>query len=181
MPGRTDPFTRRVHDLQQTRALTASPQQNIREAIGRMRQENASAIVIVNDAGNSVGIFTEADVTHRIALVASGDESLAEVMTTPVETIAEGEYLYVAVARMQRRHRRHMPVITACGKLTGILNLRSALAECARETVAQFHDLTQSDSLEGLRARKHAQVRLGRGSWLRNTCRWIRFKRSSAR
>ncbi|MEQ8664354.1 MAG: DUF294 nucleotidyltransferase-like domain-containing protein [Rhodospirillales bacterium] len=162
MSSRTEVFTRRVSDVRKRGTLSTSPERSVKDVIGQMTADHASAVVIIDDEGRPVGIFTEADATRRVALRATGDESVSDLMTAPVDTVAEGEYLYAAVARMQREGRRHLPVVDGNGRLTGVLDLHDALSQCARETVDQIQTLTQTDSIDGLTARKIAQAVLAR-------------------
>ena len=160
MSTRIDVFTKRVADIGCRQVISVSKNRSVRDVVGRMTAEKLSAAVIVDDDDKPVGIFTEADVTRRVALRAAGDETVADLMTAPVATIPDDEYLYAAVARMQREDRRHMPVCDNNGRLTGILDLHDALAECAGELVDQIQALTQSDTIDGLTARKAAQATL---------------------
>ena len=160
--SRTDVFARRVRDMRQRAVVAVTPVETVRGIIGRMTAERCSAVVVVNDSRQPLGIFTEADATRRVAFRAAGDEAITDVMTSPIATVDEGEYLYVAVARMQRESRRHLPVVDSQGCLTGILDLHDALAQCAKELVDQIQALTQSESIDGLTARKSAQAELAR-------------------
>jgi len=157
---RTEVFTKRVFDVGYSGVVGVSADTSVTDVIGRMTTEKKSAAVVVDADNRPIGIFTEADVTRRVALRASGDETIADVMSAPVATIGAGDYLYAAVARMQREDRRHLTVCDRDGRLAGILDLHVALALCARGLMEQIQALTQSDSIDGLTARKAAQATL---------------------
>ncbi|MHA1599767.1 MAG: CBS domain-containing protein, partial [Alphaproteobacteria bacterium] len=94
--------------------------------LGRMAAAKATSALIVDSDGRLTGIITEQDVTRRIALRCAGTESVRSVMTTPVETVADDDYLYAAIARMRRFDWRHMPVVDADNKPVGTIVLDDA-------------------------------------------------------
>lgn len=59
--------------------------------------------------------------TRRGALRLSGETPVDDVMSAPVLTIGDGDYLYHAIAHMRRARLRHMPVIDAAGRVVGEL------------------------------------------------------------
>ena len=130
------------------------------EVIRGMAEENASSAMVVDADGRPLGIVTEKDITHRAALTLGGETPVEKIMTAPVLTIPQSEYLYHAIARMRRRELRHMPVVDGAGVLAGMLNLHDALASVASQLMDQIDRLTHEGTVEGLRAVKKAQVEL---------------------
>ena len=59
-------------------------------------------------------------------------------MTAPVETIRADDYMFHAIARMRRRHLRHMPMIDGSGAVLGVLDLHRAFdASAGRRVLAE--------------------------------------------
>ena len=70
------------------------------------------------------GIFSERDVTYCLARegAAALNRPLAEVMTTPVQTVAPADAVIAALSLMTRRRIRHLPVVEA-GTIVGIVSI----------------------------------------------------------
>ena len=153
-------FRKIVRDHMRAGPLIAASDMSCVEAVTRMAQSDATAIAVVGPRGRIRGILTEQDVVRRIAFRDAAETPLGDVMTTPVVTIAEDDYLYHAVARMRRLGLRHMPVVNEIGAAVGMLHLDAALAVVADARMAQIDRLTQEGTLDGLREVKAAQIDL---------------------
>jgi CBS domain-containing protein len=129
-----------------------------RDAIARMSEAAASALLVVDAGAALKGIVTERDVTRRIAFRLGPDAPIDQAMTAPVATIRADDYLFHGVARMRQAGLRHMPVVDGSGAPVGLLDLHEALAAATDEIVRQIDLLTQDDSLEGLRRIKAVQA-----------------------
>ena len=156
-------FSKLVSGSMDRRPLTVGAAASCADVVDRMAAEEASCATIVDTANRPIGILTEQDVARRIAFRVSGETGVGTLMTRPVETIEEDEYLYHAIAIMRRRGRRHMPVVGADGAVTGLLDLHVALAAADDRLMAQIDSLTRESTVEGLRQIKAAQVDLAEG------------------
>jgi signal-transduction protein with cAMP-binding, CBS, and nucleotidyltransferase domain len=123
-----------------------------------MVDSDANSVLIADSDGRLVGIVTEQDVTRRIAMRAGGEQPLRGVMTSPVRSVREDDYLYTAIAVMRRFGWRHMPVVDADGGPLGMIRLKDALAVAAEQSVALIERLTHEGTIDGLREVKAAQV-----------------------
>ncbi len=98
----------------------------VAEVLSLLAQKNGSwHYALVVDAGRVVGILTPVDVLRWVASDRSWQGStLAEVMTTPVVTLAAGDYRDpLALLELMRTHGiRHLPVVDAAGSLLGVVN-----------------------------------------------------------
>ncbi len=133
---------------------------SLSEAADGMALEQASSATVTDAEGRPAGIVTEQDITRRAAFKLAAETPVDEVMTAPVHTIREDEYLYYAIARMRRQDLRHMPVVDGEGRLSGMLNLHDALAAASETLMQQIDTLTQEESVGGLKFIKAAQVEL---------------------
>lgn len=156
----TSIFRKIVRDHMRSAPLVATSKTTCLEAVTRMAAANATAIVIVGPRGRTRGILTEQDVVRRIAFRDAAETPIGDVMTKPVITIAEDDYLYHAIAQMRRLDLGHMPVVDEAGIPVGMLQLDTALAVVANQRMVQIDHLTQEGTLDGLREVKHAQVEL---------------------
>ena len=167
MHSQTKIFSRRVKDYMRASPLVLEAHEKLPALLAGMAEAAAESALVVGSngsrrAGRLVGIVTERDVARRIALRATGNEEVQAVMTPDPYHVAGDDYLYYAIAAMRRRGLRHMPVVDHAGHPIGVINLHQALAVAGEQTVAEIDRLCQSDSLDGLREIKAAQVELAR-------------------
>ena len=87
---------------------------------------------------------------------------LKNVMSQPVLTIAHDDYLYQAIAVMQRHDLRHIPVLDGDQHPIGMLQLAAALAAVAPQRLAQVDLLAQEETISGLREIKAVQTDIAR-------------------
>ncbi len=123
-----------------------------------MAAAGAESAVVVDADGAIQGIVTEQDVTRRIAFRVDPGAPIETVMSAPVKTIAERDYLYHAIAHMRRARLRHMPVVDDAGRVVGLIALHEALAATSTRLVDLIDRLTHEESLAGLKEVKAAQV-----------------------
>jgi signal-transduction protein with cAMP-binding, CBS, and nucleotidyltransferase domain len=123
----------------------------------RLAESGASEVIVEDATGRVVGIVTEQDVSRRIACRGRDDQAIESVMSSPVSSISESDYLYHAIARMRGQGLRHMPVVDYRGKAVGVLRLHEAMAVAASRMMKHIEQLSHGDDLQGLKATKRAQ------------------------
>lgn len=89
-----------------------SPQDSVREAVAVLAERRIGALPVV-EHGRVVGIFSERDVVKRLAALGPAllDASVAEIMTSPVETVDPALDVIEALGLMTERRFRHLPVV----------------------------------------------------------------------
>ncbi len=163
MSQRTAIFSKHVADSVRQSALSISADATLADTVERMAAADVSSAVVVDAGDRPIGILTEQDITRRAAFRASGDQPVEDMMTPDVVTVAAGEYLYFAIARMRRLGLRHMPVVDARGVLSGMLDLDVAIADASADLMDIIDILTHEDSVDGLSEIKAAQADLAGG------------------
>ena len=85
--------------------------------------------VIITDADVPVGIFTEKDVLKRVATKAIDlqQTSIREVMTSPIQAVAEETHILDALGRMYQGNFRHLLVRGRRVTIVGIVSMRRIL------------------------------------------------------
>jgi len=85
--------------------------------------------VIITDADVPVGIFTEKDVLKRVANkgIDLQQTSIREVMTSPIQAVAEETHILEALGRMYQGNFRHLLVRGRRGTIVGIISMRRIL------------------------------------------------------
>ena len=105
-----------------------APTATVSEAITLMRERHEGCIFVCDAAGELVGVFTERDVTARVAARGRdpGQTRLAEVMTRQPVTLRGDDPLAWALHRMGVDGHRHIPVLEG-PQLIGFLSSRTVL------------------------------------------------------
>ena len=90
-----------------------------------MADSNIACVIVVVD-GRPVGIFSERDVLHRVSTdyKETLDKTLADVMTVDPVIVYETDHPSRVLNLMAGGGFRHLPVVDADGKLTGMIGAR---------------------------------------------------------
>lgn len=90
----------------------------------RLLADNRIGAIPVMAGGAVAGVFSERDVIRHLASDGAGvmERPVRDVMTAPVETIAPGEQVLVALSVMTHRRIRHLPVVDG-DALIGIVSI----------------------------------------------------------
>jgi len=120
------------------------------EAVEVMSERGVGAVAVV-DQLQLLGIFTERDLMLRVVLRGRQprEVQIAQVMTSPAETISDDSTEEEALVRMVERHVRHLPIVGQDGKLKGILSIRNLLEHRVDELARELHSLDQYLSNDG--------------------------------
>lgn len=106
---------------------TIRPQQTIREALKTLNERNIGGLVVVDDAGNIVGILTERDLLRYFAQDNPDFSTpVAELMTRQIIIGAPQDDLQSVAHTMTEKRFRHLPVVEK-GKLIGIVTIGDVL------------------------------------------------------
>ena len=89
-----------------------APGDSVREAVAVLAERRIGALPVV-EHDRVVGIFSERDVVKRLAALGPAllDASVAEIMTSPVETVDPALDVIEALGLMTERRFRHLPVV----------------------------------------------------------------------
>ena len=80
MQSQTQIFSCLVDEFFRPGPLIVSPDTTVREALAAMTENRASHALVADSQRGLVGIFTERDVTRRVALRCEGSEPITAVM-----------------------------------------------------------------------------------------------------
>lgn len=158
--SQTAVFGRRVREYMEAAPPLVASGTHCGEAVALMRQYGASSVLVRDNAERIAGIVTEQDVVQRVAFRAARTASVDEVMSGPVLTIRDDDFLFHAIALMRRRNLRHLPVLDGDGRLAGILNLHTALGATMPQLLGLVDRLAYEPATEGLSQVIAARVEL---------------------
>ena len=135
-----------VNDYMTSQAITVFRTDRLTDAIRIMDEEELSALPVLNEKNQLVGILSTSDlieITHEIQadigalayvtektqdfliklLMEQGDHTMVgDVMTSPVESVAVHANLVVAARKLVDQSYHHLPVLNEEGKLVGIVS-----------------------------------------------------------
>jgi CBS domain-containing protein len=118
-----------TRDLMLKDVVTAYGNISVREAIELLFKRHIGSIVIIDDAGNCIGIFTERDAIRVVAQNVSLDVVLEKAMTKNPFTVNEDSTFEEAKSIIKLHKIRHLPVTSTEGKLVGLISVRNILDE----------------------------------------------------
>jgi CBS domain-containing protein len=115
---------RPMHEIIVRRApVTLRPDVTVRQACTEMRNHRIGAVLVTDEHGRLLGIFTGRDAICR--MLAEGRDPartrLAEVMTPDPETLGPRHHAIEALRLMRDGGFRHLPVVEN-GRLVGIVS-----------------------------------------------------------
>jgi CBS domain-containing protein len=123
-----------VRNLMKSPVVSVDPDQTLQRA-AQVMQEHGIGSVVVEQAGQVVGILTERDVMHAAAQLGDvGQARVSDHMTTPVVTASPNWDVSVAAAEMHDRRIRHLVVVEE-GSALGVLSVRDVMSVFLPERV----------------------------------------------
>jgi CBS domain-containing protein len=134
-----------ISDVMNTRVIALKRTADFKEIVSVLRQHRVSACPVVNDAGQVIGMVSEADLLFKEADPGTpcgpirqrwklSEESkvnavtAAHLMTSPAVTIQPDTPVAVAARVMQDRRLKRLPVVTDDGTLIGIVSRADILS-----------------------------------------------------
>ena len=139
MPERTV-----FQSMSQRHVISLAPQATIWEAACVMTKAGCGSVLVIDGSGVLQGIVTERDLMTRVLAKALNPEktTLADVMTRNPYCVEPEMLVSDAVLLMIERGFRHLPIVSAAGKIQGVFSVRDALPReiGAAVSLAEFHD-----------------------------------------
>ncbi|MBI2804345.1 MAG: CBS domain-containing protein [Planctomycetes bacterium] len=117
-----------VKTLKQNAPVTIGQAATIGDAMEMMQSTNVGAILVVDDAGRLVGIFSERDLLKRVVGNVADFQKLpiTQFMTPRPECVATTDTLNFVLQKMDAGGYRHVPVLEN-GKPVSIISARDML------------------------------------------------------
>ena len=98
-----------------------------------MLEKDVGALLVVDEAGTLLGIFSERDLLKRVAADFDRlkDSPVSNFMTPKPEAVTVEDTLAFAVHKMDVGGYRHLPVLSA-GRPSGVISARDLLRHITR-------------------------------------------------
>ena len=124
--------------------ISVMPGATVHEAACVMTQANVGSVLVIDAAGTLLGILTERDLMTRVVAKAldPARTQVGSVMTHDPRCAPPDMKVADAVVIMLERGFRHLPVLSADGRILGVFSARDALPRelgTAFE-LAEFHE-----------------------------------------
>lgn len=122
------PYRHRVRDVMSSPPLFLPPVTTVRDALRVLIEKRVSS-VFVQAASGETGIVTERDILRAIDKNGEGAFStrIDAIMKAPLQTVAESDFLYRAIGRIERLGFRHLGVTGGGGAIVGAVTTRNLL------------------------------------------------------
>jgi len=117
-----------VKDIMSSPVVTLDEHETSNKAAMVMDKNDLGCVIVINKAGNSIGIITERDLVIRVLAKNLKPDTVKakEIMTTPLVTIEPDAAITEAARRMNRLDIRRLGVIYK-GNLVGIISSKDIL------------------------------------------------------
>jgi CBS domain-containing protein len=114
-------------------ACTVPMTASVDEAVRLMAQHDIGAVLVLDEAGQLAGIFTERDLLLKVELEKEGARAraVAEFMTRRPASVRESDSLAFAMHLLDCGGYRHLPVLRE-GQLVGMISVRDVLRHITR-------------------------------------------------
>lgn len=134
---------RPIADLLKKREATIFslvPQDTVFHALQQLADHDVGAMMVLDEAGRLVGVFSERDYTRKIALLgrSSRDTLVRDIMTANVITVSPQMRTKDALALMSQKKIRHLPVVDG-HQVMGMISIRDIMNDIIAD-----HELTIS-------------------------------------
>jgi CBS domain-containing protein len=122
-----------VIQLNPRQVVTLPPTATVKQAIQVMLAHDIGAVLVVDDAGKLVGIFSERDLLTKVA-DPNADHTqrpVSDFMTADPETVRPTDTLGFVLHKMDSGGYRHLPVLKD-GQPLGMISVRDMLRHITR-------------------------------------------------
>lgn len=142
---------KRVGDIAEPDYVSLPDSTLVGIAVRTMRDRDVSSI-LVSKAESTAGILTERDILYRVMAENRGPYkvTIGQVMTSPLVTIGENAAVRDAIALMQSKQIRRLPVVKADGSVVGLVTLKTVIGNMPSHNI----DLAEVESSRGVAERE---------------------------
>lgn len=115
--------------LRREKMIVAPRDLSLAEAIGRLQEENAGFVAVVDGDGKLVGVLTESDIVRKVACAIEdlGQAQVKDFMSPEVTTLSPEATIARALHLMAVHQFRHIPLVDETGKPDSVISFRSVI------------------------------------------------------
>ena len=130
--------------------FSVNPNATVFEALQIMADKNVGSLMVINNEGKLIGMFSERDYARKIVLhgISSKEAKLEDYMSTDLYTVNPESTVLDCMAVMTDRHIRHLPVLDH-NKIIGIISIGDVVNTIIHEQHATIKDLEKYITASG--------------------------------
>jgi len=161
--------------------ITGRPDDRLVDCAVTMQLQGISSLVICQD-GAAEGILTDRDLRNKVVAIGLDPATclVKDVMSSPLITIGEGEFLFEALHLLTKQRIHRLVVTDRQGKLAGIITLTDILKIQSSSPQNLIREIEEASAVEELKT-LHQRVQelvgflLGTGVRIRDLVRLIAY------
>ena len=143
------PYRHRISEIMMTTPLILDEDCSLHEAAVELRERRTDCAFVGKDSTSITGIISERDIVRAMALpIDEVDRArhikLHKIMSSPVISVQESDYLHVALGRIARHDIRHLGVTDAQGSLLGWLSTRELIRQRVSDAIIVGDEIEQA-------------------------------------
>jgi CBS domain-containing protein len=132
-----------VGEMKLREPVRAKRTSSLLEVVQAMKQRHRGAVIVEDDAGQIIGVFTERDVMFRLHHddLEWHRRPVGEVMTPNPRTVKITTPIQELLRLMHEGLFRHVPIVDAAGRAVGVVSIRDLLVHIAAHFPEEFTNL----------------------------------------
>jgi len=151
-------FNLGISGLYTRKIITCSEDTTIRQAAVKMSEHRCSSIFINGSNGPVKGLITDNDLRTRV--IAAGydiDKPVADIMSTPLASVASGATVFEALMVMMQKGIKHLAVADTADNVVGILTNQDLLQLQGESPLILIREINEAQSIDAI-IDKHAKL-----------------------
>jgi len=144
----------KVKEIMTANAKACTLTDNLAEAARLMWEEDCGIVPVVAEGGKLVGLITDRDICMAAMLKGRNEASIAieAVISGKLFTCKPEDDVHSALNTMRNNKVRRLPVVSAGGKLAGMLSMNDVVLKAAEAGDKKGPELSYSDVVNTYKA-----------------------------